>query len=307
MAVTLSGAVASCATTMLAPAPQRLAAWTTALRDSQPEEAFAAVYRNRAKHLVFIGAKHANDTRSPTFRLIGDAYAAFEVDTVIVEGVPTSRGPNPSGLISYASSAKLSDGFQEGGETVPAVLGAVAEGAELWGGEPGDLDIRARLQAAGFSPQDLLGFYALRSIPEWIRERKIEHAGDPRLPALMEQQLSASRRSLGLDATVLPGFTDWASWYEAINKKPIGRDFVTEEAGPLADGSFGSNRVGAAISRARAAHLHELLVDHLNAGKTVMVIFGRSHLMIHRPALEAILGRPCYTGPDLSSGTGRCT
>jgi hypothetical protein len=39
----------------------------------------------------------------------------------------------------------------------------------------------------------------------------------------------------------------------------------------------------------------------LNAGETLLVVFGASHLMIHRPALDAMLGSPCYTGSELSS------
>jgi len=36
----------------------------------------------------------------------------------------------------------------------------------------------------------------------------------------------------------------------------------------------------------------------LNAGETLLVVFGRSHLMIQRPALDAMLGRPCYVGSE---------
>ena len=36
-------------------------------------------------------------------------------------------------------------------------------------------------------------------------------------------------------------------------------------------------------------------------GDTVLVVFGGSHLMILRPALDAMLGQPCYVGSELSS------
>jgi hypothetical protein len=298
--------LASCST-QLRPAPQRLAVWTKMLRDQQPEDAFAAVYKSGTRNLIFIGAQHANRTDSLTFRLIRDAYSAFRIDSVIVEGFATSRGPNAARLVEYASTAKVTDGFQEAGETVPAVLGAVQEGAMLWGGEADDTQIKARALGQGFTADDLLGFYVLRSIPEWIREKKIEDAGDPRLAALVEDELSRNRQRLGFGAEILPGFTEWAAWYQATNGKRIGRDFVTEEVGPLSDGSFASNRIAAAISRARAAHLHELMISHLNSGETVLVVFGSSHLMIHRPALDAALGRPCYTGSDIASAVRGCS
>src|SRR5215203_1162463 len=170
-----------CATTSWAPEPGKLQPWTTVLRDRQPEEAFAAVYKAGSKHLVFIGAKHANKVDSPTFRLIEAAYAAFRIDTVIAEGFPTSRGPNPPTTIAWATrSVATADGFVEGGETVPTVMGAQREPATLFGGEADDLEIRTQVTAAGISGEDLLGFYVLRNIPQWIGERQITDAGDPR-------------------------------------------------------------------------------------------------------------------------------
>jgi len=303
LVLSLSG----CAATPSRPAPERLRPWTTALRDQQPQTAFAAVYRVGTARLVFLAAQHANRDDSPTFRLIRQAYETFAFDIVIAEGFPTSRGPNPARTLQYArENGATSDGFVPGGETVPTVLGAQAEGAALWGGEPDDLEIKARILDQDFSAEDLLGFYVLRNIPQWIGERQIDHAGDPRLEALATAALARNRAVLQLPATVLPGFAEWAAWYQALNRTPVGAGFVTEEVGPLTDGRFGTNRIASAVSRARGAHLHELIITHLNAGESVLVVFGGSHLMIHRPALDAVLGRPCYLGPALESASSSC-
>jgi hypothetical protein len=160
--------------------------------------------------------------------------------------------------------------------------------------------------AEGVSETDLLGFYMLRNIPQWIGERKITDAGDPRLKALVEQMLVKDRAALQIGPDVLPNFAEWANWYRRVNGKPLGPDFITEETGPLADGRFGTNRIAYAISRARDAYLHKLIVGHLNAGESVLVVFGASHLMIHRPALDAVMGRPCYVGTDLRRAASAC-
>jgi hypothetical protein len=298
--------LAGCASPLLRAAPERLASWTTRLRDTQPEEAYAAVYRVGRHRLVFVAAQHENRADSPTFRLIRDAYVAFAFDTVIVEGFPTSRGPNPARLLEIVARSPERDGFVEAGETVPAVLGARQEGAAVWGGEADDRDIKARILAEGFSAEDLLGFYVLRNIPQWIGERRIDHAGDPRLQPLVAAALLRNRESLALPPAVLPGFSEWASWYRALNRRSIGADFATEEVGPLTDGRFGTNRIAAAISRARDAYLHDLVVAHLNDGENVLVVFGGSHLMIHRPALDALLGPPCYVGATLERSGPAC-
>ena len=297
--------LASCSSRLLAPATSRLAPWTTQLRDQQPEDATAAVYRRGQALLIFVGAVHENQTNSATFQMIRDAYAGFHIDVVIAEGYPTTKGPNPPRLMEYAEE-EVRSGFQEGGESVPTIAGAIKEGAQVWGGEPDDTDITSRVMAEGFSPADLLGYYALRVVPQWIREGKINDAGDPRLRALVDLELRRGRSALKLETAVLPNFNSWASWYQSLNGKPIGADFTTEEVGPLQDGSFGSNMIAAAVSRARDAFLHELIIKHLQEGKAVLVVFGGSHLAIQRPAFDAVLGRPCYAGGNLDEAPVRC-
>lgn len=299
--------LSGCAAAPLRPAPEKLAPWTTSLRDRQPEDAFAAVWKRGDRRLVFVAAKHANRVDSLTFRLIRDAYATFQFDTVIAEGFATSRGANPPRVFEYAAkNGPTADGFVEGGETVPTVLGARQENAKLWGGEPDDLEVKAQVLAAGLSTADLLGLYALRNIPQWIGERKIEHAGDPRLKPLVEEVLAEDRAALQLPPDVLAGYSEWAAWYQRLNGKPLGADFATEETGPLADGKFGTNRIAFAVSRARDAYLHNLIITHLQAGESVLVVFGASHLMIQRPALDAAIGPPCYVGTQLSHAVPAC-
>lgn len=299
--------LSGCAAAPVRPAPEKLEPWTTSLRDRQPDDAYAAVYKWRRHRLVFIAAQHANRDDSLTFRLIRDAYATFRFQTVIAEGFPTSRGANPISLYKYAAeNGPKADGFVEGGETVPTVLGARQENANLWGGEPDDIDLKALLVAAGLTGADLLGFYVLRTIPQWIGERKIEHAGDTRLGPLVEAALVKNRAALQLPADVLANRAAWARWYEDLNRKPLGADFVTEEVGPLADGKFGTNRIAFAVSRARDAYLHKLIIRHLNAGESVLVVFGGSHFMIQRPALDAAIGPPCFVGTQLARATSLC-
>lgn len=280
--------------------PDKLAPFSLQLSDQQPRDAFASVYRVGENHLVWLGAKHATRTDTPTFRLIDDAYRTFAFDIVIVEGCPTSWGPNSKRLIRAVeqSAASEKDGFQRRGEIVPAVLGAVTQRATVFCGEPSDSDVKSQVLAGGFTPEDVLGFYTLRSIPQWIRENRIVGAGDSRVEGLLIQELEVNRVRLSLDKRVLPSVDDWQSWYRRTNGRPLGADFTTEETGPRLEGPFASNAIGAAISMARATYLHELVISKLRAGNSVLVVYGASHLMIHEPALEASLGLGCRTLTD---------
>ena len=82
---------------------------------------------------------------------------------------------------------------------------------------------------------------------------------------------------------------------------PFGDDFATEEIGPLADGPYGTNRAAYAVSRARYALLLRVIADRLDRGDAVVVVYGASHLPILRPALDAMLGTPCYVGADVEA------
>ena len=177
----------------------------------------------------------------------------------------------------------------------------------MWGGEPDDSQIRDSLTSQGMSTEDVLGFYTLRTVPQWLREQKIASADDAHTHTLIDAELAHNRERLALPATILPSYAAWAEWYERTNGKAFGTTFELEEGGPLADGRYGSNRIAAAISRSRDAFLLDAIAERLNAGESVLVVFGASHLMILRPALDAMLGQPCYVGSELRvAATGRC-
>ncbi len=292
----------------IAPRPDALEPFSTIIRDNQPEDAFATVYKAGENQLIWIGAKHATRTDSLTFSLIEGAYRAFNIDSLIIEGCPALWGPNPQRLIDYAreGAAAEKDGFQQRGEIILAVIGGLDNETTLHCAEPSDIDIKTALASQGFPPADLIGFYTMRTIPQWMRERRITNGADPALMPLLVEELERNRQRLDIDATVLPDAEAFLSWYQGINGKPLGADFVLEETGPLSDGPHGSNRIASAISRQRAVFLHHQVLDRLNSNESVMVVFGASHLMIHQPALDAAIGAPCYVGADLTRAAEQC-
>jgi hypothetical protein len=233
--------------------------------------------------------------------MINDAYASFDIHSVLVEGVQQSRGPNNERLMQWVASQSRREGRQDGGELVQAVQGALAEGAVVWGGEPDDAQIRDALASQGLSSDDVLGFYTLRTVPQWLHERQIASPDDERTRTLIDAELAHNRERLGLPATILPDYAAWSEWYARTNGKVFGATFELEETGPLADGRFASNRIAAAISRSRDAFLIHAIAERLNAGENLLVVFGGSHLMILRPSLDAMLGQPCYVGRELAA------
>ncbi len=295
----------ACATALV-PDASRLAPWTTALRDAQPPDATAAVYRTGDRVLVFVGALHTTDTSSRTFALVEGAFDTFRIDAVLVEGVEYAQGPDPARLLAYVAEQRERDGVQPGGETVPAVEGALREGATVWGGEPSDRDVLARAVALGVTEADVLGFYVLRVVPQWVSEGVTDGPADSRTAGLVASELAASRARLGLGPGVLPDAGSWAGWYARTNGRPFADGIEDDEIGPLVDGRHGTNRIAAAVSRTRDGFLLERIAERLGAGESVLVVYGASHLPIQRPALDALLGPPCYVGADLATSPAAC-
>lgn len=291
----------------LRPNPGRIAVWTKALRDKQPDNPYALVYRSGNAHLIFVAAQHENAVHSATFRLIDEAFRLWPVRSVIVEGTSSALGANPPELMAIAKRSRPNADFDPDAETGPAIRNAVKTGARVYGGEADDLSVRDLSRRAEIADVDLLGYYVLRVIPQWTRDRSISRPDDPQLEKLIDKQLHRSEAELGLRADVMPDFHSFAAWYRRTNGKQLSAGVEQEESGPLADGPWPTNRIAAAVSRVRDAHLISQIANRLNKDGSVLVVFGASHAMIDKPALDGMLGRPCYVGFDMRLAAKSCS
>lgn len=83
--------------------------------------------------------------------------------------------------------------------------------------------------------------------------------------------------------------------------------WTTELAFRMINDAYASRKISAAISRSRDGFLLAAIAERLNAGESVLAVFGASHLMIQRPVLDAMLGKPCYVGSELTlAATSGC-
>lgn len=285
---------------------EKLAVWTQALADSQHDGPELLLFQRGDRKLAFVGAQHDSDPDSRTHRLIDSTFLVFKPRIVIIEGAPTSWGYNPTRLIEVGSQRPNAQGLLPDGETVPTVRGALASGSIIIGGEPSDADVRRIVATRGVSDEDLLGFYVLRVIPQWLSQREFDDLKSTRATALIDKQLARSRAALKLSADLLPDATAWRRWRLERNFGASSDRIDIEEAGPLADGPWKTSQVGAAISRARDNHLFELTKAEIAKHRSVLVVFGGSHALIQLPALEELMGAPCYRGEKVESIPKSC-
>jgi hypothetical protein len=264
------------------------------------------VFRRPGQLVTLVGVEHDNDPAGMTFQLIDAAFQLAPVDLVIVEGTRTSLGPDPAVLRALAAEPVDAGGLQPNGETVPTVRGAIGRNATLLGGEPDETQVMERAAQFGVTRQDLVGFYTLRVVPQWLRDGSASAPMDPRLVPLIERQLARIKTMLGEVDTGMSTYTEWAAWYRRTNGREFGIAFDPEETGPLADGPWRTNRIAASIARARDTHLLRVIGSSLHSHRSVMVVYGGSHAMIVRSALERRFGPPCYFGNQIADLRRHC-
>lgn len=291
-------AVAGCSN---AGGSEKLATWTQALAASQRDGPELIVFKRDGRKLAFVGVQHDSDPASSTHDLIERAIRTLKPRVVIVEGIPTNWGHNPSRLVEIGNQIPDANGLLPDGETVPAVREALALQSLLIGGEPSDAEVRRIASQGGVSDEDLLGFYVLRVVPQWLSQRQVDDLTSDPASELISGQLDRSRKELGLATSVLPTADDWRRWRLSRNRGASQNSIDIKEAGPLADGPWATGRIGAAISKARDSHLLKLTTQELAKRGSVLIVYGGSHALIQLPALEHLMGTPCFRGDDVAA------
>lgn len=260
--------------------------------DLQSNEPFAAPFLARFKHgrreLVYIAASHENRVGSTTFKLIDRAFGEYDFRVVVLEGFPASLGVTPPSIVQNFENGR-DGGFYRWGEPAYAALKARDLGIPFLGGEPDEEDVIREAREAGFSAEDMAGFYFVRQIPQFVRDGSVRSAS---LGELYDTFLPRMREELKLEPEDF-GFREFLAWYETANGKTLDlQTFDSEETAPLARGEYRTQRISHVIGMARDRFVVRLTARLLERHDRVLVVFGRSHLAQQRPALEEMLGPP---------------
>lgn len=168
---------------------KKLAVWNQTLAASQPDHPELIVFQRGSQRLAFIGVHHDSNPASATHQLIADTLGFIPSRIVIVEGAPTSWGYNPQRLVDFADEKPDSHGLLPSGETDPAVRGALKAGGKLLGGEPNDADVRRIANDLGVTDEDLLGFYVLRVVPQFVSWKKFDDLESVAAGELIDEML----------------------------------------------------------------------------------------------------------------------
>ena len=247
-----------------------------------------------------ISTKNGDPLAHPTMKTIQKLFVEYDIDAVVVEGIQPWQGPElPMGLRKFANECAKKNFKGRCGESFYSLylgLEKTKSGSPviLTSGEPKEKTIALKLEEAGFSRQDLVGFYLVRIIPQWrrrgtLRKTKIEEQ--------IENQLEKYRKRVGLKDKFR--YSDFVTWYQRYMESPksfldLNADDTAPHGGP--DATY-VNKISHQVGIVRDREIVRKNASILNKNKNVLVVFGGSHLVIQEPALIDMLGKPKYSQP----------
>ena len=177
------------------------------------------------------------------------------------------------------------------GEPWFTIQTAKKSGVLIETGEPSDSDLAETVQKSGFTKLDLIGFYVVRMIPEWKREGI---SSEDKILKRIEARLALERGKLGV--TSLFGLKEFQAWYANHMAKPS--QFLAievDDTAPLStkDATF-IQKISSALGIARDQSIVNVIAQTLTTKSNVLVVYGASHFLTERRALEALLGHPTF-------------
>ena len=237
------------------------------------------------KYLFFINAHHVSGTGNLTCAAVRQAFDTCDPRFVILEGFPSAWGVTPDRYL-HVMALYEEEGFTQGGEVAFAASLAHARGIPFQGGEPTDAEQLASAQAKGFSILDYVGYDLLLYVPQDQMTGIATTETD--LLRLAEDRLA---RGFGYIAeSDKPDMAAFLAWLERHNGSRALLDLTNEDNMPsgAADANW-LQRLTNAMTRARDAHLLQLIAARLDEHGRVLVVYGDGHLVTCRAVLEDML------------------
>ena len=261
--------------------------WSSKIGDEFPHKAAALVlYKKGPYELYYLAAHHENTISGETLSLVSKLFNEYKFDVLIIEPFAFSYGKSPAWYVEESKKGINGD-FILGGESAWAVFLADKKGVPFFGGEPDHSEIYKALKNLGYTDEDVLGFYLVRQIPEWFREKEspqglLERKG-PNFIAFYCKTLAIKK---------CPTVSDLKKWYNQKVGKELVPEVSNEETAPYDDGKLFTHQISSAVSKIRNSYTLNRIEQLLRDYKKVAVIYGAGHFINLRKSFDSAFGEP---------------
>lgn len=248
-----------------------------------------AFFGHGPRTVAFVGVVHSSDDTSPTFRAIDRAFAQAKPRVVILEGFPTSWGPNPAKIVSKAANQPDAANSYDVGEDMYAARLALRARATIWGGEPTDAELRNELVKAGFKPRDIFFASMLGPLAQDLEAKEFADVSDPNFGKSYRSW--ADINAPAYDPSAPRDAAAFVDWFKAHYDHTLADDpeWFTR-GGPGQKGLAG--QIARASNRIRDQHMVRETLNLACGNGPVLLVAGRSHLSSQWQALRQELGTP---------------
>lgn len=237
--------------------------------------------------LTVIGVNHVHEREHPAFSLLDSVFAHVPLDIVCVEGMDNdfneSLGRELLGRLTPEAAAA------RGGEAVYAVVRARLRSIPWQPAEPEDDLLFSYLLTLGFTKADIVAWYTLRLLPQYIAHGETISFGEYSKPFLDE----LARATKWADDTFNP--ESILAYAVSVLKRDLvlhnfERAFSYTDPRAVAghDNDFTVfNTISATADVFRDRTMVSKVLSLVAAGKRVLLVCGVAHAVMQEPAYRA--------------------
>lgn len=261
------------------------------------EAPYVAQYQKGNKHLYYVASEHIstrkypNVVEHPTLKTIKKIFEEFRPQVVIVEGIDTGDKLSPESLLKHADKCEKTSYKSGCGESFYAINQAREMGSQFVSGEPLHQKVKEELLKLDYKVEDLLGFYLIRQIPQWKRQKIFNKET---FEEMANNQLARFEKMI--DSQTLFNFEKFDYWYSSKMSKPRSYlDIKNDDPAPHGgnDATY-VQKISHYVTLLRDREVVQRIEAMLNQFDRVLIIYGGSHLVIQEPAINKALGQPKY-------------
>lgn len=261
--------------------------WSNSLESEYPnDKSVIAHYKKGSYELSYLAARHTNTMDSDTMRLVQHLIEKEKINVLLIESIPHSSGESPQWFVEESKKG-LTDAFVPGGESALAVALADQKRIPFFAGEPDHQDIYRGLKDRKYTDQDVIGFYTVRQIPQWVRQR--ENKNDlfkRKIPPYLKHYCKV----FGIQDC--PSMDETLKWYKSKLGHELSVDISNEETAPVLDGTLFTQKMSSEVGYIRDHFTLGIIEKLLQQYKKIAAVYGAGHFITLRKSFEASMGQP---------------
>lgn len=268
---------------------QKIRPWSAQLESEYPDKKVVIAHYHKGDYDLYdLTARHSADFRSDTFNMVDELFHRFQFDVLLIESIPYSSGQSPQWFLREAKQGRT-DKYIKGGESSYAVILADERKIPFFAGEPDHEDIYKALKQKGYSDLDVIAFYTVRQIPQWVRDHaESRNLIDREAPPFIRHYCQIFK------IQICPILGDIQTWYKNKFGRSLSIDVQNEDLAPIAGTKIFTQQISADIGIIRDHFTLGIIQKLLHDYKRVAVIYGGSHFVTLRRSFDAAFGQPVF-------------